>query len=87
MSINTPFYKGFDTLARRTDAIVLYASIRKINRAYYELSFETITENASQTAENEIVEKYVRLLESDIQQRPEYWLWSHRRWKRAGISY
>ncbi|HNB48618.1 MAG TPA: lysophospholipid acyltransferase family protein [Chitinophagales bacterium] len=87
MSINTPFYKGFDTLARRTDAIVLYASIRKINRAYYELSFETITENASQTAENEIVEKYVRLLENDIQQRPEYWLWSHRRWKRAGISY
>jgi len=24
---------------------------------------------------------YVRLLEKDINDNPEYWLWSHRRWK------
>lgn len=87
MSINTPFFKGFETLAQKTNAIVLYASIQKINRGFYELKFETITENAKETAENTIVEKYVRLLENDIHHKPEYWLWSHRRWKRAGINY
>lgn len=87
MSLNTPFHKGFNTLAIRTDAIVLYASIQKINRGYYEVHLKPITKQASQTTENEIAEKYVRLLETDIQHRPEYWLWSHRRWKRAGINY
>ena len=46
MSLETPFFKGFDTLAQKTKAIVVYASIQKINRGYYELSFETITETA-----------------------------------------
>lgn len=87
MSLETPFFKGFDTLAQKTNAIVVYASIQKLNRGYYELSFETITENAQQETENFIAEKYVRLLEKDIHTKPEFWLWSHRRWKRAGLSY
>lgn len=87
MHINTPFFKGFDTLARRTNAIVLYLSIKKLNRGFYELELQTITENAKEEKENAIVENYVRLLEKDIEHKPEYWLWSHRRWKRAGISY
>jgi KDO2-lipid IV(A) lauroyltransferase len=87
MSLDTPFFKGFDTLAQKTNAIVLYASIRKINRGYYELNFETITKKAKDVEENFIAEKYIRLLEKDIQAKPEYWLWSHRRWKRAGLSY
>lgn len=87
MHINTPFFKGFDTLARRTNAIVLYLSIKKLNRGFYELELETITENAKEENENAIVEKYARLLEKDITNKPEYWLWSHRRWKRAGIKY
>ncbi|MBK6273875.1 MAG: lysophospholipid acyltransferase family protein [Saprospirales bacterium] len=87
LSINTPFFNGFDNLARKTNAIVLYTSIKKINRGYYEINFETITENANQETENNIAEKYVRYLEKDILDKPEYWLWSHRRWKRAGINY
>lgn len=87
LNMDTPFYKGFDTLAQRVNAIVLYASIQKINRSVYELHFKTITQEASKVPTNFIVENYVRLLEKDIEQQPEYWLWSHRRWKRAGINY
>jgi KDO2-lipid IV(A) lauroyltransferase len=87
MHLQTPFYKGFDILAQKTDAIVMYLSINKLNRGFYELQFETITENASEEKENSIAEKFVRLLEKDIMNKPEYWLWSHRRWKRAGITY
>ena len=84
---DTPFFKGYDTIAQKTNGIVLYVSIKKVNRGYYELRLESITENAKVEPENMIVEKFVRLLENDIINKPEYWLWSHRRWKRAGISY
>ena len=83
----TPCYKGYDTLAQKVNAIVVYASIQKINRGFYELHFKTITENAASETTNFIVDNFVRYLEKDIEQQPEYWLWSHRRWKRAGINY
>ncbi len=87
LHINTPFFKGYDILAQRTNAIVLYASIQKINRGFYELHLKTITEQPQKEKENFIAEQFVQLLENDIQAQPEYWLWSHRRWKRAGIKY
>ena len=34
-----------------------------------------------EVAEHEITERYVRRLESMIRERPELWMWSHRRWK------
>lgn len=86
MSLETPFLKDLIRWHKNK----CHCSIRfhsKINRGYYELSFETITENAQQETENFIAEKYVRLLEKDIHTKPEFWLWSHRRWKRAGINY
>jgi KDO2-lipid IV(A) lauroyltransferase len=30
----------------------------------------------------EITEKHVRLLEKTIIQKPQFWLWSHNRWKK-----
>lgn len=87
LHVDTPFFKGYATLAKRTDAIILYLSMRKLNRGVYELDFKIISEHAAQETENTIAERFVRYLEKDIQQRPEYWLWSHRRWKRAGLSY
>jgi KDO2-lipid IV(A) lauroyltransferase len=30
----------------------------------------------------EITEKHTRLLEQKIKAKPEFWLWSHNRWKR-----
>lgn len=87
LNINTPFYNGFETLAIKNDAIVVYASIQKINRGIYELHFNTITEFSAKTDKNYITEQYARALEKDILQHPEYWVWSHRRWKRAGINY
>nr|MBX2842788.1 lipid A biosynthesis acyltransferase [Flammeovirgaceae bacterium] len=29
----------------------------------------------------EITEQHVRLLEKEILNKPEHWLWSHKRWK------
>jgi KDO2-lipid IV(A) lauroyltransferase len=59
----------------------MYYEIRRVKRGYYEVDVTLITENAAETAEMEITEAHVRLLEETIRRNPQYWLWSHRRWK------
>jgi KDO2-lipid IV(A) lauroyltransferase len=34
------------------------------------------------TREGEITEKVTQMLEAHIVEKPEFWLWSHKRWKR-----
>jgi KDO2-lipid IV(A) lauroyltransferase len=40
-----------------------------------------ISEDASVTQPGEITETLLRMLETDIIKAPEYWFWTHRRWK------
>ena len=39
--------------------------------------------DSKNTAEFEITEMYTRMLEEEISEAPEFWLWSHNRWKRT----
>jgi len=78
---DTPVFIGVEKLARRYNMAVLYYEVRRVKRGYYEVDVSLITENAAETAEMEITEKHVRLLEETINRNPQYWLWSHRRWK------
>jgi len=55
--------------------------VNKIKRGYYEAEFFKLEENPNQTEEFEVTTKFVRKLEEIIKTNPEYWTWSHRRWK------
>ncbi|HUS86227.1 MAG TPA: lysophospholipid acyltransferase family protein [Bacteroidales bacterium] len=78
---DTPVYLGIEKLSRKYDMPVLFFRINKIKRGYYELIIESITEDPLKHEPNYITEKHVRLLEEQINRKPELWLWSHRRWK------
>ena len=77
----TPVFLGVEKLARRYNTAVVYCELLRVKRGYYEGRLTLITENAAETAETEITEKHVQLLEQSIRRNPQYWLWSHRRWK------
>ncbi len=79
----TPCIHGVEKYARRNDLPVFYIKIEKISRGRYRLSFETITDRPNDLAYGEITRRYMKLLEAQILEHPAYWLWSHRRWKRA----
>lgn len=81
MNQNTPVYLGPEKLARKMDTAVVYFRMKIISRGQYEVEIVPITDQASKTKEYEITEKHVKLLEADIRKHPEYWLWTHRRWK------
>lgn len=83
---STPIFIGIEKIAVKMDLPVCYFSLQKIKRGYYELEIIPITEKPSKTKPFEITEAHVRLLETDIRKHPEFWLWSHRRWKRKLVN-
>ena len=72
---------GSEYFAGKYNFPVLYYEVMKIKRGYYTIEIQEITDNPAQCQHGEIIENYVQLLERSIRKQPEFWLWSHKRWK------
>ncbi len=81
MKQDTPVFWGTEIIAKKLNYPVVYASVNRIKRGYYQITAEMIYEEPAKTGDGEISEKHTRMLEKDIEKQPEIWLWSHRRWK------
>jgi len=77
----TGFFRGAEKVAVKYDMPVIFVNINKVKRGYYELGFELITDHPGKEAPGYITSRYAEMLEAVIREKPEYWLWSHRRWK------
>ncbi|HAF75812.1 MAG TPA: hypothetical protein DCG42_00695 [Maribacter sp.] len=84
---HTSFFTGAAKIAKKTDSIIFLPYLKKIKRGTYELFFETIVNSASNLDEQNIIDTYAHKLEEVIQKYPELYLWTHKRWKRDGITY
>lgn len=73
---------GVEKYAKIYDMPVVYARLDRVKRGYYSLEFETVTEQPATEPEGDITERHVRILEKQILNKPEFWLWSHKRWKK-----
>ena len=78
---DTPVMLGSEQIAKRLGLAVVFFSIDKVKRGYYEVEIITVADDPQSSPMYEITEKHTRLLETRINSRPEYWLWSHKRWK------
>ncbi|MDB5011174.1 MAG: lauroyl acyltransferase [Mucilaginibacter sp.] len=77
----TAVFLGIEKLAKSMDKVVLYYDMRRIKRGYYTCTLTNLFANPAQTVPYEITEAHVKQLELTIRKEPQYWLWSHRRWK------
>ena len=77
----TAFFEGGETLALKYHLPVYYFSPKRLSAGHYEGTFTLIYDGEEQVEPYTITERYVRLLENDINANPEMWMWSHRRWK------
>ena len=77
----TAFFTGPMKIAKKTNQPVILHHTRKTGRGRYEVFHYKLIEDPSKVEQEEIMMAYVNKLEKIIQEEPEYWLWSHRRWK------
>ena len=80
---DTCWYTGMERLAKKFNYAVVYVEMTRKSRGYYNVTFHLICEDPRNTEEGRILEQYVRHTERFIQNYPDNWLWSHRRWKHS----
>jgi KDO2-lipid IV(A) lauroyltransferase len=81
MGIEVPVHTGAEMLAKRYDFNVLFVDVKKVKRGYYEATFVNISEDPTSIPNFEMTERYLKLVEKQILDAPEYYLWTHKRWK------
>ena len=80
---DTPVLTGTERLARQTGHAVFYLDVTRPKRGYYVAQFKLITRDPQQMHDYAITDAYFQLLEESIRRAPEFWLWTHNRWKRT----
>ncbi len=78
---DTAVFTGPEKLSKKFGYPVVYMSVNKVKRGYYEITPELLFDDPKNTADNEICEVFTKRLEQEIIKNPVTWLWSHRRWK------
>ncbi len=81
MNIKVPVHTGAEMLAKKYDMNVMFLKTKKIKRGFYETSFEILAENTTQIPNYKITDDFLRLVENQIIEQPEFYLWTHNRWK------
>lgn len=81
--LNQPSYMiyGPEYFAQKYNYPVIYYQVTKEKKGYYRIDLTLITANPTLLPQGEITECYVKLLEKSIRSAPQFWLWSHKRWK------
>ncbi|MFV0249059.1 MAG: lysophospholipid acyltransferase family protein [Tenacibaculum sp.] len=79
--IKLPVHTGAEMLAKKLDFTVVYFSTKKIKRGYYISNFKLITDKPKEYKNFSITDSYFKMLEESIKQQPQFYLWTHRRFK------
>lgn len=83
-NVETAWYVGLETFAKRYDAEVVFIPVRRKQRGHYEMEFIPVTDGGIGDApRGEVLSKCIGLLEKEIEAAPGDWLWSHKRWKHS----
>ncbi len=81
MGIKVPVLTGGEMLAKKFDMAVIYLDIRKVKRGHYAADVKLITKNPNDFPNYQITDKFLSLVEDQINAEPAYYLWTHKRWK------
>ena len=84
---DTPVFTGGERIMRMMDNAVFYVDMRLTKRGHYVANFIPITLHAKQTDEFFIVRQFFSMLEQSIRREPQFYLWTHNRWKRTREEY
>ena len=81
LNVHVPIFTGAEMISKKFNFAVVNMNTTKIKRGYYESEFELITKTPNELSNNEITNAYLRITEKHIYKQPEFYLWSHKRFK------
>lgn len=78
---DTGVHLGVEKFSKLYNFPVFVYSVHRLKRGYYEAEYKLITDNPEKMSYGDITEAFTKAIEEDIIEQPQYWLWSHDRWK------
>lgn len=81
LGAEVPVHTGAEMLAKRYDLASIFIKVRKVKRGFYEATFVPVCDNPKEAPEHQITDKYIQMVEQQILEAPEYYLWTHKRFK------
>lgn len=81
MGIKVPAHVGGEEICKANNIVPVYLKVRKKKRGYYEGSFKILAENPKMVEDYKITDAFLRETEKSIREAPEYYFWTHKRWK------
>ena len=85
LGVKTPCLHGIEKYVEKYDLAVVFCDIQRVGRGFYELELSWLKTDQVEFAKEygATTIAFVNKLEKIILEKPENWLWSHRRWKHA----
>ncbi|WP_422860022.1 lysophospholipid acyltransferase family protein [Flagellimonas sp. S174] len=81
MDIMVPVHIGGEELAKQYDLAPLHLKVRKVKRGFYEATFIKISDKPKDLPNYKITEIFLSETEKSIIEAPQYYFWTHKRWK------
>ncbi|SDB26577.1 KDO2-lipid IV(A) lauroyltransferase [Flavobacteriaceae bacterium MAR_2010_188] len=81
MGVKVPVIVGTEVLAKKLDMAVVFFVVKRVKRGYYETTFQPIAVNPQEFENYKITDRFIELVENEIKKAPQYYLWTHKRWK------
>ena len=81
MGITVPAHTGAELLCNKLDLPAVYLKVKKLKRGHYQGSFKVLAENPREMKEFELTKAFLNEVENSIREAPEYYFWTHKRWK------
>ena len=80
---DTPVFTNGEKIMRKMNNAVFYVDMERPRRGHYVVTFKLLTRTPRELEEFAITRQFFVLLEQTIRRAPQYYLWSHNRWKRT----
>lgn len=79
---DTKVFTGSEQLGRKLNMSIFYCRVTRPERGRYCVAFERMDGVVDpDSSEFAYTEEYMRRFEQDVKAHPEFWLWTHKRWK------
>lgn len=81
LNVKVPMHTGAEMLAKKYDMNMVFMKTKKLKRGFYETTFSLITKEPTKYKDYDLTDIFIKKVEEQIYDQPEYYFWTHKRFK------